>query len=162
MPGFLDEFRKRVVSSVWKNPEKGIKPEDIDDKIALGVLMQAVAAADSKFLPQEEDRIESVLTDYAGVSQESLPEVMASIRYASKERVDLYQFTSEVSEGLGYSKKIDILENLFRVACVDKDLDDNELELIRKISGLFNISHSDFISAKIKVKREFGMDVSEI
>ncbi len=162
MPGFLDEFRRRVIASVWKDTEPGIKPEEVDDKIALGVLMQAVAAADSKFLSQEESQIESVLTDYAGVSRESLPEVMASIRQASKERVDLYRFTSEVTEGLDYSKKIEILESLFRVACVDKDLDENELELIRKISGLFNISHGDFISAKIKVKKEFGMDISGI
>ena len=53
-----------------------------------------------------------------------------------------------------------IIENLFRIACVDKELDNNELETIRKISGLFKIEHSNFIDAKIKIKKEFGLDTA--
>jgi uncharacterized tellurite resistance protein B-like protein len=56
--------------------------------------------------------------------------------------------------------KISILENLFRVACSDKELDDKELETIRKIANLFRLSHRDFIKAKIKVKKEFGLDTT--
>lgn len=50
------------------------------------------------------------------------------------------------------------MENLFRVACADKDLDDSELEVVRKISGLFNVAHKDFIDTKIRIKKEFGLD----
>ena len=56
--------------------------------------------------------------------------------------------------------KINILEQLFRVACSDKDLDDSEVETIRKISDLFGIGHKEFINAKIKVKKEFGLDTA--
>jgi hypothetical protein len=35
------------------------------------------------------------------------------------------------------------------------------METIRKISGLFHIAHKDFINAKIKIKKEFGLDVAE-
>ena len=61
---------------------------------------------------------------------------------------------------MSYEIKIKILENLFRIACVDKDLDDRELEVIRKISGLFKLTHKDFIDSKIKVKKEFGLDTA--
>ena len=160
MAGFLDQFRKNVITSVRKDKPDEPKVKDIDDKIALGVLLWVVAEADEKFLPEEEEKIKEVLRLYSGISSEDMPIVLASIQQAAKERIDLYRFTHEVSENLSYEIKIKILENLFRVACIDKNLDDRELEVIRKISGLFKLTHTDFIDSKIKVKKEFGLDTA--
>ena len=160
MAGFLDQFRKNVISSVWKDKADEPKVKDIDDKVALGVLLWIVAEADEKFLPEEEEKIKEILISYSKISSEDIPTVLASIKEAAKERIDLYQFTNEISANLPQDIKISIVENLFRIACVDKDLDDNELETIRKISGLFKIEHSDFIDAKIKIKKEFGLDTA--
>ena len=160
MAGFLDQFRKNVITSVRKDKPDEPKVKDIDDKIALGVLLWVVAEADEKFLPEEEEKIKEVLRLYSGISSEDMPIVLASIQQAAKERIDLYRFTHEVSENLSYEIKIKILENLFRVACIDKNLDDRELEVIRKISGLFKLTHKDFIDSKIKVKKEFGLDTA--
>ncbi len=158
MPGFLDQFRKNVITSVWKDIPDQPAVKDIDDKIALGVLLWVVAEADEKFLPEEETKIREILRSYSKISNEDIPVVLASIQEAAKERIDLYRFTHEVSENLPYDIKIKILENLFRVACADKDLDDSELEVVRKISGLFNVAHNDFIDSKIRIKKEFGLD----
>lgn len=162
MPGFLDQFRKNVITSVWKDIPDQPAVKDIDDKIALGVLLWVVAEADEKFLPEEETKIREILRSYSKISNEDIPVVLASIQEAAKERIDLYRFTHEVSENLPYDIKIKILENLFRVACADKDLDDSELEVVRKISGLFNVAHKDFIDTKIRVKKEFGLDTAEL
>ena len=86
--------------------------------------------------------------------------IFAFIQEAARERIDLYTFTSEVAAGITYDAKISIIEHLFRVACVDGDLDNNELEAIRRVCDLFNVSHRDFIDAKIRVKKEFGMDTA--
>lgn len=160
MAGFLDTFRQKVVSSVWKEEpgESGVK--DIDDKIALGVLLWVVAEADNKFLPQEEEKIKEVLVSYAKIPDQDLPVVLASVKEAARERIDLHRFTHEVSQDLRYDVKISIIENLFRVACADRDLNHNETEVIRKISGLFLVDHKDFIDAKIKIKKEFGLETS--
>ena len=155
MAGFLDEFRSKVLAPLSK--EEKVKPAEIDDKIALGVLLWVVAEADEKFLPEEEKKMKEILTSYAKISEEDMAYVMGSIKEAARERIDLYRFTSEVSKNLDYQMKISILENLFRVACSDKELDDKELETIRKIANLFRLSHRDFIDAKIKIKKEFGL-----
>ena len=160
MAGFLDKFRKKIVTSLWQDSELKPPEQAIDDKIALGVLLWVVASADNKFLPQEEMEIKNILKEYSNVEDKDMPVVFSSIKLAARERVDLYAFTSEISNNLQMSVRVSIIEELFRVACVDKDLDDNELETIRKISNLFNLSHSDFINAKIKVKKEFGMDTA--
>lgn len=157
MAGFLDRFRKKVISSVWKEKADEMHVKNIDDKIALGVLLWVVAEADEKFLKEEEEQIQEVLRSFSNIPREDIPTVLASVSQAAQERIDLYRFTHEVSENLSYNVKISILENLFRVACVDKDLDNKELEIIRKISGLFNVAHKDFIDAKIRIKKEFGL-----
>lgn len=160
MAGFFDRFRKNVISNVWKDKPDEPQAKDIDDKIALGVLLWVVAEADEKFLPEEVEKIKEILTLYCKISTEDLPTILASIKEAAKERIDLYRFTKEVSEKLPRDIRISIIENLFRIACVDKELDNNELETIRKISGLFRIEHGSFINAKIKIKKEFGLDTA--
>ncbi len=158
MAGFFDKFRKSIVSCVWKDSVDETEIQNVDDKIALGVLLWAVAEADNKFLPEEEDKIKRVLISYTKATEKDIIIVLESVKKAAEQRIDLYTFTHEVSNNLSYNVKIDILENLFRVACIDNDLDNNELELIRKISGLFHIPHKDFINAKIKIKKEVGLE----
>jgi uncharacterized tellurite resistance protein B-like protein len=158
MAGFLDQFRKKVVSSVWKDKPDEPAVKDIDDKIALGVLLWVVAEADEKFLPEEEERIKETLLSYSKVPEEDIPYIMSSIQEAAKERIDLYRFTHEVSKDLEYSVKTSIIETLFRIAWADKDLNNKEHEVIRKISGLFRLPHEDFINAKIKVKKERSLN----
>ena len=134
----------------------------IDDKIALGVLLWVVAKADEKFLPQEESKIKEIITKYCNIDEKDLPLVLNSIKEAEKEAIDMYAFTSVISENLNYQMKISILENLFKVACVDKDLDNEELEIIRKINNLLGLEHSDFINTKIKIKKEFGLETFDV
>jgi uncharacterized tellurite resistance protein B-like protein len=160
MAGFLDRFREKVISSAGQDAPQALSGKEIDDKIALGVLLWVVAEADEKFLPEEEDQIKDILKTYSHIPEEEMGLVLSSVKQAAKERIDLYLFTSELKENLDYSVKIALIENLFRVACADHDLDNNELETIRKISGLFGVSHSDFIEAKIKVKKEVGLDTA--
>ncbi len=162
MAGFLDKFRNNVVSSVWKDKRDEPKVKDINDKIALGVLLWIVAEADEKFLAKEDEKIKEILTtSHCKISEEEIETVLASIKEAARERIDLHRFTREVSNDLPYEVRISIIETLFRVACCDEELDHKEMETIRKISGLFHIAHRDFINAKITIKKEFGLDTVE-
>ena len=130
MAGFLDKFREKVVASVWKDKPDEQKTVDIDDKIALGVLMWAVAEADSKFLPEEEEMIKKVLNSFSNIPPADIPLVLASIQQAAKERVDLHAFTRELKDDLPYDARKSIVEELFRVAYADKELDSAETETI--------------------------------
>jgi len=165
MASFFDNFRQKVMSAV--NPqgqgdsESSTQPSDkVDNLISLGVLLWEVAQADEKFLPEEEGKIKEVLNTYGKVSEEDMPIVLRAIKEASIDRIDLHTFTREVSLGLTFQSKVGILENLFRIACVDQDLDHEEHEMIRKISGLLQLDHKDFIDTKIRIKKEFGLDTA--
>ncbi len=165
MTGFLDNFRQKVILAVYPEQQEDsqMKPPEndaVDNLIALGVLLWVVAEADEKFLPEEKTQVEEALKAYGKISNEDMPIVLRAIKEASLDRIDLYAFTSEVGNNLSFTTKIGIIENLFRVACVDQDLANEEHEMIRNISGLLRIDHKDFIDTKIKIKKEFGLDTA--
>ena len=153
----MDQFRNKVIASVWKVSASSLDKNKIDDKIALGVLLWIVAAADDKFLPLEKEKIKEILISFASVPVDDIPWILQSIEQAQKQSIDMHSFTSLISKELSYKSKINIIEILFSVACVDQELDVREMETIRKVANLFNVSHKDFIDIKIKVKQEFGM-----
>lgn len=158
MGGFLDRFRKDVITSVWVDEKPISEVVKIDDKIALGVLLWIVAEADGKFLEAERDKIKETLVSTCKLNPEDLSIILSSIELAAKERIDVFTFTHEVSDDLDRAKKIEVIEHLFRVACADQNLDESENCMIRKISGLFRLDHAEYIDAKLKVKKEFGLD----
>lgn len=157
--GIFSDFRKKVNNSFKKEEQN--QQEDLNTGlIALGVLLQIIAHADEQFLSQEHDQIVEILTQNSDLSHEEMPVVLCAIEQAEKDRIDMFSFTEEASKDLDRESKSAIIENLFRVACSDQDLDNVELELIRKISGLFRLDHEEFIDAKVKVKKEFKMDTA--
>ena len=68
------------------------------------------------------------------------------------ESTSLYQYTRLINDLCDYEDKIQLITNLWIIAFADKHLDKYEEYLIRKISDLLYVSHSDFIQEKIKVK----------
>ena len=165
MASLFESFRQKIISAVrpdiqGDSADASASKDTIDNLIALGVLLWVVAEADEKFLPEEKAKVEEVLTAYGKISKEDMPIVLRAVNEASIERIDLYAFTREVGKGLSFDVKIGILENLFRVACVDQELDNEEHEVIRKISDLLRVDHKDFIDAKIRIKKEFGLDTA--
>lgn len=162
MSDLLNNFRKKIISAVFpQNSENAPKSSDtVDNLISLGVLLWEVAQADEKFLPSEEARMKEVLKIHGKVTDEDMPIVLRAIKEASITRIDLHAFTKEVGQGLSLDAKINIVEDLFRVACADEDLDHEEHEMIRKISGLLRVDHKDFIDTKIRIKKEFGLDTA--
>jgi len=142
MTGFFNNFRQKVISAVspkeQENRESLSKPKKtVDNLISLGVLLWVVAQADEKFLPEEEAKIGEVLRTYGHVTEEDMPIVLRAIEEASINRIDLHTFTKEVGQDLAFDVKVGILENLFRIACIDHDLDNEEHEMIRKIPRTF-------------------------
>ncbi len=157
---FFEKFRNQVLSSMGEEPDRSIESGETDRLIALGVLMWAVSEADEQFLPEERQLIEQVLQKHGRLDTDRISIVMESVRQAAGERIDLYSFADKATQNIEREQKVAMLEHLFRVACIDEHLDTREHETIRQIYQLFRLDHQDFIEAKIKVKKEFGMDTA--
>lgn len=154
MSGWLEKLRGLVVP-VTGPARKAPARAATDEKIALGVLLWSVAEADGHLLDAEKALIGQVLAGHGGVAPDDVALVLAAVEQASRERIDLYSFAHEVAEGLDAARRAAIVQQLYRVACADGDLDHAEVETIRLIAGLLQVPHKTFIDAKIAAKAEF-------
>jgi len=159
MIDFFKNFKEKVLTAAVETDKEEIREEkNVEYLISLGVLLWIVAQADDEFLPEEEEAICSVLQSYSDISDEDMPIILRTIKEAEVMRVDVHEFTRDIRKHLERDARIHIIDHLFRVACADKDLAQEEHEMIRKVSGLLGLDHKEFIASKIKIKREFGMD----
>lgn len=157
MTGLLEKLRALVVPPMTAAPKDTRARAAVDGKIALGVLLWSVAEADGHFRDEERAQIREVLARHQGVAEADLELVMASVEQAARDRIDLYAFAREVADGLDAPSRLEIVTQLYRVACADGHLDHAEVETIRQISRLLRVPHHDFIAAKMAAKAEFGV-----
>ena len=67
---------------------------------------------------------------------------------------DLYQFTSQVNRSYSDADKLQLLEQLWRVAMADDVVHKYEEHLIRRIADLLYVPHAGFIAAKLRAAAE--------
>ncbi len=70
------------------------------------------------------------------------------------EAVSLYGFTSLINKGFKYDEKKGVIELLWKVVYADSVLEKHEEHLVRRVADLLQVSHKDFIDAKLRVKGE--------
>ena len=75
----------------------------------------------------------------------------------SKKNVDdstsLY-FTRDINDNFESEERIKLIESMWKIAYADGNIDKFEEHIIRKVSNLIYVSHSDFIKAKISAKEK--------
>ena len=120
--------------------------------LACAALLIEVINSDQKLEEQETEAFLAVLKENLDISNEDIDELVELAQTQAKEATSLYEFTRLINDDYDYKQKIGLIENMWRIAFSDNNLDKYEDHLIRKISDLIYVSHSDFIKAKLKVR----------
>ena len=119
---------------------------------ACAALLVEIAFADKDFDEREKESLkESLLKSYA-IDIETINEIINDAEKTVNESTSLYEYTRTVNDEFEYPQKLNLLENLWKVAYADETLDKYEEHLLRRISDLIHISHSDYINVKLKVR----------
>ena len=108
--------------------------------------------SDQELDEREHQEFMEVLQQSYDIAEPDLEELTRLAKNAAIEATSLYQFTKLINDSYDYEKKVELIENMWRIAFSDKRLDKYEDHLIRKVSELIYVSHSDFIKTKLKVK----------
>ncbi|MFA3790539.1 TerB family tellurite resistance protein [Aliiglaciecola sp. SL4] len=120
-------------------------------ELATAVLLFEIMRADGKFAESEQRTYQQILRTHFNLSDSELESLMKLSSDRAKQAVDYHQFTRIINQHCNMQEKRQILESLWRVAYADKHLDVHEINLIRRISDLLHIPHSEFIQSKLKV-----------
>jgi uncharacterized tellurite resistance protein B-like protein len=76
----------------------------------------------------------------------------------AKENVEdstsLYEFTRDINDNFDASERVKLIESMWKIAYADGNIDKYEEHIIRKVSNLIYVAHSDFIKAKLTAKEQ--------
>lgn len=119
---------------------------------ACAALLVEIAFADKDFDEREKESLKQSLLKSYDIDIETINEIINDAEKTVEESTSLYEYTRTVNDEFEYPQKLNLLENLWKVAYADETLDKYEEHLLRKISDLIHISHSDYINVKLRVR----------
>jgi uncharacterized tellurite resistance protein B-like protein len=148
---------RRVIDLLMGSAGISSPPEPRDDSydtlLAVCALFVEIAAIDGKFTQAERDRIVSILKSEYGLSDQDASELMTVSKEQLKQSLDYWQFTNLINENYTMDEKVRIIELLWRIVYTDGKLEQHEDYLMKKLSSLLEVPHSEFIAAKLRVKK---------
>lgn len=120
--------------------------------LASAALLVEVMNSDHELDEREHKEFMAVLQQSYNIAESDLEELTKLAKDEAFEATSLYEFTKLINDSYDYEQKVELIENMWRIAFSDKRLDKYEDHLIRKVSELIYVSHSDFIKTKLKVR----------
>jgi len=135
------------------------KEEEIQEESNLTLLNNSCAAllveiafADKDFDETEKASLKQSLIETYAIDESVIEEIIRDAEDTVSESTSLYGYTSIVNTEFQYEDKLKLLRNLWKIAYADGYLDKYEEHLLRKISDLIHVSHSDYINIKLEIK----------
>ena len=143
---------KDLISNFSKKEELNEEPDLSLLNNACAALLVEIAFADKDFEEREKQSLKESLIQTYGIEESKIQEIIDDAQLTVNESTSLYGYTRIVNDEFEYSDKLDLLRNLWKVAYADDNLDKYEEHLLRKISDLIHISHSDYINIKLEIR----------
>lgn len=145
---------KNLISNLSKKEEEH---KELDSSLldnACAALLVEIAFADKDFDDTEKDSLRETLVKTYSLNEEEIEEIIQDADRSVEESTSLYGYTRIVNDEFNYEDKLDLIRNLWKVAYADGNLDKYEEHLLRKISDLIHVSHSDYINIKLEMRKD--------
>ncbi len=116
------------------------------------LLLVEIARSDTNIDATELDTIRQALqTSAASMDAADIDKIIETAQQDADAAVSLHTQIRQINEGFSREQKLALVEQMWRVAVADGDLDKYEEHTIRKLCGLIYVNHRQFIQAKLKV-----------
>lgn len=139
---------KKIAEWFQVKVEQDSQPEHTV-QLATAVLLYEIMRADDKFTEAERHTFRQCLLDEVHMNDEEVDELIDLTTKTANDAVDFSQFTRVINQSCDMSQKHTIMDRLWKIAFADHKLDPHEEHLIRRISELLYVSHSQFIKSKL-------------
>ena len=123
-------------------------------QLATACLLIEVSRADFHIDAKEKKAIAGAIQAFFSLSAEETREIIEMAESEVDDVTCLFEFTRLVNENFDRPQKLKIVEMMWRVCYADLDKDKYEEHLVRKISDLLYVPHSDFVRLRHLVSVE--------
>lgn len=136
--------------SLFKEPQTKKTQHTLD--LACAVLLVEIMKADYELLEEEKSSLTALLKNLFSITDAESQALFEQAEQTSAQSNDLFQYTDVINKHWSLEEKFKLVQGLWQVAYSDKKLDKYEEYMIRKISDLLYLPHSQFIRAKLSVQ----------
>jgi uncharacterized tellurite resistance protein B-like protein len=154
---YFDDFIKNKVyyaveQRLQVDPQElGLSDEELRKLSLVGGLMAKIAQLDRQVTEAEFDDMVAIFQDIWGVSKEVATFVVEVAVSAVDATYDTFRMMRELATGATLEERRHVVELLFAISAADGDMSIDEIEEIRVIARGLNLTHKDFIDAKLKI-----------
>jgi uncharacterized tellurite resistance protein B-like protein len=145
-------FDKYLISS-----EKDTGSDGRRLHLAATALLVEMMRVDQQIKPEEQATLVAGVRSTFGLSEHETSELIQLAEQEADDATSYHTFTSLINKGFSKQQKISVVELLWEIAYADFELEMYEEHLVRKLSDLLYVSHSDFIAAKLRVQARMGI-----
>lgn len=138
-----------------QNPENNDTPSNSPNRAAAALLLE-VAFSDNEFSEAEQASLPGLLHQHTHLPEQECLEIIKVAQQDVDHALSLHQFTHYLNEHFTLEQKLDLCTTLWKVALSDNHIDKYEDNMIRKISDLLHLRHSEFMQCKHKAIGSHG------
>jgi len=125
-----------------------------DTRLAAAALLVHASTIDGYVEEAETERLQSVLKDRYGLSDDQMHELVVAAERSERDAVDIYSFTSKLKKALSEDERLQIIEMMWEIAYADGEVHGYEENLIWRTAELMGISSRERIRARKKVEAQ--------
>jgi uncharacterized tellurite resistance protein B-like protein len=147
-------FKEFIKNYMKPSPAESGGLSEHSIRIATAALLLEMMRTDGNVNDEEQASVERIIKTKFGLAEEETEALLRIAEDKIWKATGYYEFTSLINKECVYDQKVKIIEHLWEVAFSDSKLDKYEEHMVRKISDLLYVSHSDFIKVKLKVRKD--------
>lgn len=137
------------LKQLFTGSDEDSKDSAMSLELAAAALLIEVSKSDYQQDPAEIEKIRDLLVSRFSVSVADIEEFMTTAAAHNEDSTSLYPFTRYINDNCNNQEKYELIVALWEVALEDGNIDKYEDHLIRKISDLIYLPHTEFIRAKL-------------
>ena len=129
----------------------------IDDKTstkACIALLLETSMADEILDESELMALKNTLQKDFQINKDEIDELIDLAKKNVEDSTSLYEFTRDINDNFDADERVKLIESMWKIAYADGNVDKYEEHIIRKVSNLIYVAHSDFIKAKLSAKEQ--------
>ena len=138
---------------IFQNEES--EEPTIDDKTSIKAcvaLLLETSMADEILDESELMALKNTLQKDFQINEDEIDELIDLAKENVEDSTSLYEFTRDINDNFDAAERVKLIESMWKIAYADGNIDKYEEHIIRKVSNLIYVAHSDFIKAKLSAK----------
>ena len=146
----MNFFKKIFQTDESKDP---VVDDKTSTKACIALLLET-SMADNILDESELMALKNTLQKDFQINEDEIDELIDLAKENVEDSTSLYEFTRDINDNFDAAERVKLIESMWKIAYADGNIDKYEEHIIRKVSNLIYVAHSDFIKAKLSAKEK--------